>query len=73
MNKRAPKGHVYVCAACGKTSRWKYGFDHSGKNDASHGWDESCAMHAELVAEDTISRPTGWTYPRRVTRVGDDE
>src|SRR5208337_696548 len=29
-NQRAPDGHVYVCGACGRVSRWKHGFDLNG-------------------------------------------
>ena len=51
--------HVWVCGACGKTSRTRYGFvdDGTSRGDnnlpdgtrvASHGWDASCMMHAVL-------------------------
>lgn len=40
--KDALQGTVYVCSACGKTSKNKY-----GAKDAA-GWDESCTMHAVL-------------------------
>ena len=62
-NKRAPEGHVYVCGACGKVSRWSYGFDLANKNDASPGWDVSCVLNCGLVAEANITAPEGWTYP----------
>lgn len=69
-NKRAPEGSVYVCGACGKVSRWRYGFDSAnGKNDASSGWDESCAMNSGLVPEAAFVEPYGWRYPQRVRRV----
>lgn len=69
-NKRAPEGSVYVCGACGKVSRWRYGFDSAnGKNDASSGWDESCAMNSGLVPEAAIVEPSGWRYSQRVRRV----
>ena len=67
-NEQAPDGHVFVCGACGKTSRWRYGFDLAGKNDASLGWDESCMMHAVLVREAEIVEPADWHYPGRVRR-----
>jgi hypothetical protein len=35
---------TYVCLACGKTSRTKYGLDRS----ASPGWDESCMLNSVL-------------------------
>ena len=51
--------HTWVCGACGKTSRTRYGFvdggtkmgsNHmpDGSPVASPGWDESCMMHAVL-------------------------
>lgn len=46
-NKEAPKGQVYVCGACGKTSKTKNGFD-------TPGWDVSCMLHAVLCDESTI-------------------
>ena len=48
-NKVAPAGTVYVCGACGKRSRDRYGFQ---KIDA--GWDESCMMHAVLCDEKSL-------------------
>jgi hypothetical protein len=68
-NKRAPDGHVYVCGACGKVSRWRYGFDLAEKNDSSPGWDESCSMNCGLGTEADITEPKGWTYPQRVTAI----
>lgn len=65
-NERAPEGSVYVCGACGKVSHWRYGFDLAGKNDATRGWDESCAMNCALVPESGIVKPSPWTYPQRV-------
>jgi hypothetical protein len=59
-NQRAPEGHIWVCAACGKTSRYSYGFGPKGSRDAetSLGWDESCAMNAVLVREADIEERT---------------
>lgn len=55
-NEKAPEGMVYVCAACGKVSRYRYGFapdnsdyDSTGRKYSSAGWDESCMMNAELA------------------------
>ena len=45
-NRRAKPGYVWMCGACGKTSRDRYGFDR-----ISHGWDESCMLHAVLVED----------------------
>jgi Holliday junction resolvase RusA-like endonuclease len=59
----APIGQVFVCGACGKTSRTRYGYyvdedGHSwptapdGQLVASPGWDESCLLHAVLCFEE---------------------
>lgn len=37
----AAPGTTWVCAACGKTSRTRYGLDEAG-------WDEACMMNAVL-------------------------
>lgn len=42
--RMAPEGSVWVCAACGKTARDRYGI----VGEHSHGWDESCALNAVL-------------------------
>ena len=68
-NERAPEGHVFVCGACGKVSRWRYGFGDDGRRDATLGWDESCMLHAVLVPEEAIVEPADWVYPKRVQRV----
>ena len=44
----APAGAIWVCAACGKTAKDRYGLE--GKH--SFGWDESCALNAVLCHED---------------------
>lgn len=44
----APDNQVWVCGACAKTSRTKYGFDEAGHRCASTSWDESCMMNAYL-------------------------
>lgn len=50
----APEGQVWVCGACGKRSRTRYGWDAEGKNAfVDHGWDVSCAMHA-VLCHDTV-------------------
>lgn len=58
-NAVAPYGKVWVCCACGKRSRDKYG---SQKID--QGWDESCMMHSRLFDEDDLVMENG-----RVVRV----
>ena len=45
----APHGKVWVCQACGKRSRTRYGFDTKKNRVCDHGWDESCMMNCELV------------------------
>ncbi len=55
----APAGQIWVCGACGKTSRTQYGFLSDGTSRgadsfpdgarvASPGWDESCMLNAVL-------------------------
>lgn len=40
----APTGAVWVCGACGKTSKDRYG-------DGRSSWDESCMLNAILCFE----------------------
>jgi hypothetical protein len=47
MNQVAPEGQVYVCGACGKRSRDKY-----GDQKISYGWDVSCMLHAVLCYDE---------------------
>lgn len=42
-NRIAPDGAIWVCGACGKTSKDRYGDALSDR-----GWDTSCAMNAVL-------------------------
>jgi len=63
----APAGKVWVCIACGKTSRSRFGFDKDNKNCCDPGWDVSCALNARLYDESQLERgPSG-----RVVKVGD--
>lgn len=48
----APKGAIWVCAACGKTARDKYGME----GEHSPGWDESCMLNAFLCRENALFR-----------------
>lgn len=50
MNETAPKDYVWVCFACGKRSKDKYGSDPIDK-----GWDESCMLNSYMVAEADIT------------------
>jgi len=43
-----PEHLVWVCGACGKTSRAKYGFDENNKRVSQPGYDESCMMNSVL-------------------------
>lgn len=45
----APEGYEWVCQACGKKSRTKFGFDDHDNSVADYGWDESCMLNAALV------------------------
>jgi len=48
----APAGFVFVCLACGKTSRGQWG------TDSMPGWDASCKMNSSLVPEVNLVRST---------------
>lgn len=53
-DETAAPGYVFVCGACGKTSRTRYGLNET------NGWDESCMLNAVLCAEANLKRgPTG--------------
>jgi hypothetical protein len=49
-NKKAPKGQLWVCLCCGKTSSDLYG----DAEDTSKGWDASCILNAQLFNENDI-------------------
>lgn len=50
--RMAPDGAVWICGACGKTSKDRYG-------DGKSMWDESCMLHAVLVHEASVKRGAG--------------
>ncbi len=52
----APEGQTWVCQACGKTSRSRYGFDAANKSVAMRGWDEICMMNASLFEDSQLLR-----------------
>jgi hypothetical protein len=54
-NEVAPKGAVWVCGACGKRSKDKY-----GNQAIDRGWDVSCAMNSVLCDESTLVFEDGW-------------
>jgi hypothetical protein len=45
----APEGKIWVCCACGKTSKDQYGIE-----PRSSGWDESCMLNSQLFDEGKI-------------------
>ena len=45
-NEVAPEGKVFVCVACGKRSRDRY-----GEQKIDFWWDESCMLNCTLVDE----------------------
>lgn len=44
----APEGAIWVCGACGKTAKDRYGIE----GEKSRGWDESCMLNAVLCHEE---------------------
>lgn len=46
-NRIAPPGKIWICAACGKKSKDRYGI----VGEHSSGWDESCMLNAVLCEE----------------------
>lgn len=48
-NKVAPKGYVFVCLACGKRSRDRY-----GDKAINHGWDVSCVLNCDMFKEESL-------------------
>lgn len=57
-DQHAPDGFVWVCHACGKTTKDRYGSD--------RGWDESCMLNSALHAEIALVIENG-----RVVRIGE--
>jgi hypothetical protein len=48
----APEGKVWVCLACGKTSKDSYGIE--SPKETSKGWDASCLVSCQLFDKDKI-------------------
>lgn len=48
-NEFAPENKVFVCVACGKISRDRY-----GNKAITAGWDVSCMINAQLFDEDRL-------------------
>lgn len=59
----APIDAIWICSACGKTHTDRYGIDGEG----SHGWDESCMMHAVLCKRGNIKPGDRVTYAELYT------
>ena len=53
--RMAGDGEIFVCGACGKTSKDLYGED----MDDGFGWDESCMLNAVLCEEDSLVYENG--------------
>lgn len=53
-NQVAAQGQVFVCGACGKQSKDKYGEQMIGR-----GWDVSCMLNAVLCKEDSLRYENG--------------
>lgn len=51
-----PRHMVWVCGACGKTSRTRYGWNKSGKSVADPGWDSSCRCCSVLCYKNRSER-----------------
>lgn len=53
-NSMAPEGTVWVCAACGKRSRDRY-----GTKPIDWNWDVSCTLNAMLCRVDSLVMANG--------------
>jgi len=51
-NRIAPEGKVWVCCACGKTSKDSYGIKFP--KETSRGWDASCVLNCQLFNKDKL-------------------
>lgn len=58
-NKKAPKGKIWQCQACGKFS-----LDEYGNESLDYGWDVSCVMNAKLVDAKPFEEKIKNTKPR---------
>ena len=63
MNVVAGEGQVFVCLACGKRSKDRY-----GDQKIDRGWDVSCMLNCALFDESRLVIQNG-----RVIRVLDDD
>ena len=72
INKEAPEGYIYVCAACGKQSPTRSGWNKDNKYVAERGWDSSCFLHSviqEKVVADYIRKQTQIAVEQDLKRV----
>lgn len=53
----APEPCRWVCTACGKTSRTRYGYDRDNKQCSERGWDASCMTNAVLCEPAMVHVP----------------
>lgn len=53
-NEIAGDGEVFVCGACGKRSKDRFGYQ-----KIDHGWGESCMMNSNLCVESSIELRNG--------------
>ena len=54
--RMAGDGEIFVCGACGKTSKDLYGEE---GDDGGYSWDESCMLNAVLCIEESIVAENG--------------
>ena len=64
MNEIAPVGQVWVCNACGKRSKDRYGLQRIDR-----GWDESCMLHAILCYEYSLVFKEGQVTKAKAVQV----
>lgn len=50
----APSGQIYVCSACGKTSKTKAGVYQGGAKATEQSWDASCMLNSVLCYEEKV-------------------
>lgn len=55
INRFAGPGTVWVCSACGKTAKDRYG-------DSGTSWDESCMLNAVLCHDKRVFTDEGLTW-----------
>ena len=67
-NKTADEGNLWVCQACGKTSKDRYGFD-----GADPGWDESCMLNSMEVQKSRLVFSEGGRVIEIKPKVSDGE